>query len=49
MVKLVFGVDQSLDRYVDHTAFAPNPTLSRHFIDEAQEQTDSVYGRPSTA
>jgi dihydrofolate reductase len=45
MVKLVFGMNQSLDGYVDHTAFAPGPTLFRHFIEEAQGQAGSVYGR----
>jgi len=45
MAKLVFGMNQSLDGYVDHTAFAPSPTLFRHFIAEAREQAGSVYGR----
>ena len=45
MAKLVFGMNQSLDGYVDHTAFAPSPTLFRHFIEEAQGQAGSVYGR----
>ena len=45
MAKLVFGMNQSLDGYVDHTAFAPSPTLFRHFIKEAQGQAGSVYGR----
>jgi dihydrofolate reductase len=46
MAKLVFGMNQSLDGYVDHTALpAPNPTLFRHFIEEAQGQAGSVYGR----
>jgi dihydrofolate reductase len=45
MAKLVFGMNQSLDGYVDHTAFAPSPTLFRHFIEEARAQTGSVYGR----
>jgi dihydrofolate reductase len=45
MAKLVFGMNQSLDGYVDHEAFAPGPTLFRHFIEEAQRQTGSVYGR----
>ena len=44
MAKLVFGMNQSLDGYVDHTAFAPGPTLFRHFIEEAQGQAGSVYG-----
>ena len=45
MAKLVFGMNQSLDGFVDHTAFAPSPTLFRHFIEEAQGQSGSVYGR----
>ncbi len=45
MAKLVFGMNQSLDGYVDHTAFGPSPALFRHFIEEAQEQAGSVYGR----
>jgi dihydrofolate reductase len=45
MAKLVFGMNQSLDGYVDHMAFCPSPTLFRHFIEEAQELAGSVYGR----
>lgn len=45
MAKLVFGMNQSLDGYVDHMAFAPGPTLFRHFIEEAAGQAGSVYGR----
>ena len=45
MAKLVFGMNQSLDGYVDHMAFAPDPTLFRHFIEEARAQAGSVYGR----
>lgn len=45
MAKLVFGMNQSLDGYVDHTAFAPDATLFRYFIDEAQRQAGSIYGR----
>lgn len=45
MAKLVFGMNQSLDGYVDHTGFAPGHTLFRHFIEEAQRQAGSVYGR----
>jgi dihydrofolate reductase len=45
MAKLVFGMNVSLDGYVDHTEFAPSPTLFRHFIEEARGQTGSVYGR----
>ena len=45
MARLVFGMNQSLDGYVDHTAFAPGPALFRHFVKEAQAQAGSVYGR----
>jgi dihydrofolate reductase len=45
MAKLVFGMNQSLDGYVDHTGFAPGPVLFRHFVEEARGQAGSVYGR----
>lgn len=45
MAKLVFGMNQSLDGYVDHQEFAPDPTLFRHFIDQMRELAGSVYGR----
>jgi dihydrofolate reductase len=45
MAKLVFGMNQSLDGYVDHMAFGPSPKLFRHFIEEARGQAGSLYGR----
>jgi dihydrofolate reductase len=45
MAKLVFGMNQSLDGYVDHDRFAPDPVLFRHFIEEAEGQAGSLYGR----
>ncbi len=45
MAKLVFGMNQSLDGYVDHEAFAPDPVLFRHFIDQVAGLTGSLYGR----
>lgn len=45
MAKLVFGMNVSLDGYVDHDRFAPDPALFRHFIDEAERQVGSIYGR----
>ena len=45
MAKLVFGMNQSLDGYVDHMAFAPSPALFRHFIEQARDLSGSVYGR----
>ena len=45
MAKIVFGMNQSLDGYVDHEAFAPDPVLFRYFIDRVEGLTGSVYGR----
>jgi dihydrofolate reductase len=45
MAKLVFGMNQSLDGYVDHMAFAPSPVVFRHFIEQVRGLTGSVYGR----
>ena len=45
MAKLFFGLNQSLDGYVDHLEFRPDPALFRHFIDDARGLTGSVYGR----
>ena len=45
MAKLFYGMNQSLDGYVDHTAFAPAPKLFRHFIEQTGGLAGSVYGR----
>jgi dihydrofolate reductase len=46
MAKLVFGLMQSLDGYVDHMALGPpGPLLSRHFIELQRDVTGAVYGR----
>ena len=45
MAKLVFGMNQSLDGYVDHSEFSPTPALFRHFIEHMRSVTGSVYGR----
>ena len=45
MARLIFGMNQSLDGYVDHMEFAPDPALFRHFVEEARGQAGSVYGR----
>lgn len=45
MARLVFGMNQSLDGYVDHMSFGPSPALFRHFIEEAEGQAGSIYGR----
>ncbi len=46
MAKLVFGLMQSLDGYVDHMALGPpGPALSRHFVDHMRGLAGCVYGR----
>ncbi len=45
MAKLVYGMNQSLDGYVDHQCFLPSPTLFRHFTEHVRGLTGSVYGR----
>ena len=46
MAKLIFGLSQSLDGYVDHLAMgAPSSELFRHFIEHVRGLAGSVYGR----
>ena len=45
MAKLVFGMNVSLDGYVDHQEFGPGPVLFRHFIEQVRGLTGSLYGR----
>ena len=46
MAKLVFGLQQSLDGYVDHMKVGPpGPALSRHFMEEMREQCGYLLGR----
>ena len=47
MAKLVFGMNLSLDGYVDHDhqEFAPGPSLFRHFTEQVRDLAGSVYGR----
>jgi dihydrofolate reductase len=46
MAKLVYGLNQSLDGYVDHLQIGPPaPALFRHFIDYVRNLTGMVYGR----
>ena len=44
MAKLVFGMNQSLDGYVDYDKFAPDPVLFRHFIEQTRSSAGSLYG-----
>jgi hypothetical protein len=45
MAKLVFGMNQSLDGYVDHLEFGPSPALFHHFVEQVRGLAGSVYGR----
>ena len=45
MARLIFALNQSLDAYVDHMAFAPDPVLFRHFIDDVRSVAGTIYGR----
>ena len=45
MAKLVFGLNQSLDGYVDHNVMPPEPGLFRHFIEHVRGLTGMMYGR----
>ena len=46
MAKLVYGLSQSLDGYVDHMKLGPPvPAVFRHFIDQVRGQAGFLYGR----
>ena len=45
MAKLIFGMNQSLDGYVEHLEIRTGPALFSHFIDQVHGLTGNVYGR----
>lgn len=45
MARLVYGLNQTLDGFVDHTAAEPDPVLFRHFIEQCETQAGCLYGR----
>jgi len=45
MANLAFGMNVSLDGYVDHDKFAPGPVLFRHWIEQVRGLAGSLYGR----
>lgn len=45
MAKLIFGMNVSLDGYVDHDKFAPGVALFQHFIEQTRGLTGSICGR----
>ena len=44
MAKLVFGMNMSLDGYVDYDRFAPDPVLFRYFVEQTRNTAGSIYG-----
>ena len=46
MAKLIFGMNQSLDGFVDHQRLGPpQPALFQHFIEQVRGLAGMVYGR----
>jgi dihydrofolate reductase len=45
MAKIVYGLQQSLDGYVDHLELGPDPSLFRHFMQHVRNLTGVVQGR----
>ena len=45
MATLIFGMNMSLDGFVNHDAFAPGPALFQHFIEQTRGLAGSIYGR----
>ena len=45
MAKIVYALNQSLDGYIDHTAFAPDLKLFHHFIEDMRALSGTLYGR----
>jgi dihydrofolate reductase len=46
MAKFVFGLNQSLDGYVDHQALGPpDPALFSYFMEQVRGATGMLYGR----
>jgi len=45
MAKFVFGMNLSLDGYVDHEEFAPDAVLFRHWIEQVGGIAGCLYGR----
>lgn len=45
MAKLVFAMNVSLDGYVDHDKFEPDPVLFDHFVERTRNTAAAIYGR----
>jgi hypothetical protein len=51
MAKLVFGMNMSLDGYVDHDhdAFAPDPVMFKYFIEQTRKAAGTFAPSPTSA
>ena len=45
MARIVYGLNQSLDGYVDHMKLEPDPVVFRYFIEQVRHSAATVYGR----
>ncbi len=45
MANIVFGMNLSLDGYIDHERFPPDPSLFAHWLEHVSSLTGSIYGR----
>jgi dihydrofolate reductase len=46
MAKLIYGLSQSLDGYVDHMKLGPpSPAVGRHFTEQVRGLAGIIYGR----
>lgn len=47
MATFVFGMNMSLDGFVDHDheAFTPDPVLFKYFVEQTRSAAGSIYGR----
>lgn len=44
MAKMIVGLSQSLDGYVDHLKMRPGPALFHHFVEHVRDLAGMVYG-----
>jgi dihydrofolate reductase len=45
VAKFIYALNVSLDGYVDHDKFMPDPKLFQHFIKDVSQMTATIYGR----
>lgn len=45
MARLIYGMNMSLDGFVDHDKFGPEAPLFAYFIEQTRQAAGSIYGR----